>query len=742
MAENEARFLERLMATFLVEADEHLQAMVAALLELERDSDSGRRQALVEELFREAHSLKGAARSVSRHDLERLCSRMETRLAELKHGQAELSPEVFEACYQDLTVLESILHPVLVPASSAAATPGTVSAPLPEPPLAKPATSVGPPNPAATAAPADETVRVSTSKLNTLLNQAEELLSLKFSAAHLLEELAELNRELSDWKKERNKTVRELRALRRAWGRRQDGLDETRLAQLHRLLDVVDGDELRLRLLEERVLRLRNSREQERRALTGMVDGLLDDMKQASMLPLSSLLALLPKLVRDQAKDSGKEVELTLTGGSLEIDRRILEQLKDPLIHLLRNAVDHGIEAPRLRQQQGKPERGSIEVAASPRDGNQIELTIRDDGAGIRLDSVRQSARRMGLLGPDDAGTESMLLNLVFESGLSTSPILTDISGRGLGLAIVREKVEKLGGSVRVEAGEEGGSCFRILLPTTLATFRGMLVRAGEQQFVLPSTSVERAVRVDRQSILTVENRETITLEGSVLGVVWLVDILEMPRKESTSAVSPYLQAVVLGAGQRRIAFIVDEIVDDREVLVKGLGPQLQRVRNVAGATVLGAGRVVPILNVGDLLKSAVRYVPVTAAPTATVRAERKSVLVAEDSITSRSLLKNILESAGYATTTAVDGIDALTLLRTSAFDLLVSDVEMPRMDGFDLISRIRQEPKLRELPVILVTALDSREDRERGIDVGANAYIVKGGFDQSNLLDAIRRLI
>jgi two-component system chemotaxis sensor kinase CheA len=357
---------------------------------------------------------------------------------------------------------------------------------------------------------------------------------------------------------------------------------------------------------------------------------------------------------------------------------------------------------------------------------------------------VRSAVQRLGLVSPEETERlgEQEVAGFIFQSGVSTSPIVTDLSGRGLGLAIVREKVEKLGGVVTVETHAGVGTTFRMVLPLTLATFRGILVRVEDLLFVLRTTHVERAGRVGKEEIKTVENRETIPLDGQAVSLVRLGDVLGLSRKRVAADPVDSVPIVVLDLAGKRVAFQVDEVLDEREVLVKSLSRQLPRVRNIAGATVLGTGQVAPILNVQDLMKSAVKTaaVPVRAAEETTARP--KSVLVAEDSITARTLVKNILESAGYHVKTAVDGVEALTALKTELFDLVVSDVDMPRMSGFDLTAKIRADKKLSELPVVLVTALESREDRERGIDVGANAYIVKSSFDQSNLLEVIRRLV
>jgi two-component system chemotaxis sensor kinase CheA len=376
---------------------------------------------------------------------------------------------------------------------------------------------------------------------------------------------------------------------------------------------------------------------------------------------------------------------------------------------------------------------------------------IADDGAGIEIASVKAAALKMGLLAP---GKEGMHVNkdalpFIFESGVSTSPIISAISGRGLGLAIVKEKVQKLDGVLSVETEPGLGTSFRIILPLTLSRFYGLAVRVRKHLFIVPTRNVERVMRIRKEEVKTVEDRETIVFNGKALSLVRLEDALDLSLNTIVASPDPseaFLQVAVLTSANQRIAFLVDEILDQQEVLVKSLGKQLSRVRNIAGATILGSNKIVPILNVADLMKSAVRASATTAArtvlPAKTGETKKKRLLVAEDSITSRDLLKNILQAAGYQVETAIDGIDAFTKLRTGNFDLIVSDVEMPRMNGFGLTAKIRADKKFADLPVVLVTAADSRADREHGIDVGANAYIAKGSFDQSNLLEVIGRLI
>jgi two-component system chemotaxis sensor kinase CheA len=374
-----------------------------------------------------------------------------------------------------------------------------------------------------------------------------------------------------------------------------------------------------------------------------------------------------------------------------------------------------------------------------------VELTLADDGAGVDSAAVARAAVRLGLAVADEAGAREGGdgTGLIFHSGLSTSAIITDLSGRGLGLAIVREKVEKLGGTVTVQSTSGVGTTFRILVPLSLAAFRGVFVSVAGRPFVIPTASVVRVGRIRPDEIRTVESREVVTLGGAAVPLVRLRHVLELsgPGSHADGRARP---VILVHASGRRIAFLVDEVQGEEEVLVKRLGGQLARVRNIAGACISGGGVVIPILNAGDLVESALSASasgPGDTGPEAFPE-RRSRVLVAEDSITARTLVKGILEGAGYDVVASVDGMDALTRLKSEPFDLLVSDVDMPRMNGFELTARIRADTALHELPVVLVTALGSQKDREYGIEVGANAYIVKSDFDQSNLVEIIRRLL
>ncbi len=721
MAIQDQDFLRRLRATFDAEARDHLAAMYASLAELEHAADEARRAQLVETVFREAHSLKGAAGAVSLAPVERVCQALENTFAAMKRKELELTGELFDQLHRELDQIRTLL-------SASAAPPSDKD---------QGAFATMPP-PSANAMPgaaAEEkklgTVRISTAKLDSIFVQAEEMLAAKLLAQHHEQELQKMQALIS--------------MQERAWANwpsRYPGLRETVSARPE-WLHLLQHNVAFLKDLRYQLNFMAKAAGQEQRLVCRMVDDLLGELKQVLMLPFSTLTAMFPKLVRDLAAESGKKIEMGLRGGDIEVDRRILEEIKDPLIHLVRNAIDHGIEKPQDRKRRFKSETGRIEIAIATRSGGQVEITIADDGAGIDGAKLKESAQRLGMLSREraDALDEQAAVELMYESGVSTSPIVTDISGRGLGLAIVREKVERLGGTLALHTEAGNGTRFSLCLPNTLATYRGIVVRLDDQQYVLPTHAVEQTLRIPKTSVQTVENHETIQVRDEVVAVVRLADVLEMPIPAAAED-SAFMHVAVLAVGGKRVALIVDEVLNEQEVLVKSLGPQLARVRNIEAATVLWSGKAALILNVTDLMQSALHVQDGRARLSKTLQRQEKSVLVVEDSITARSLLKSVLEMAGYRVATAVDGIDALAQLRSSRFDIVVSDVEMPRMNGLDLTARIRADKKLGELPVVLVTALESSDDRERGIDVGANAYIVKRDFEQSNLLEVMQHLV
>ncbi len=770
MDKQEEAFLKRLLATFRVEAGEHIAKMTTGLIALEKAVDEAEKPEIIETVFREAHSLKGAARAVNLAEIEDVCQAVESVFAALKRLEIGTSSALLDSLHRAADILDRLLGSAETGGQEAERTAakaiieelgktirsaGPLAARTPRFGAAETTDKTGlPPEawqpPAAdefcrTAAPKADTVRIAAARMDGIMLMAEELLAAKLSMGQRIAELREIGNLLSSWEKGWTKSGRRMRTTGPEAERKDAGGATFRKdVRAAKLADFIKADKDFFRQCGGKIAAVDKALQQDQRFLGTMTDNLLRSVKSALMLPFSSLLEIFPKLVRDLSHAQGKKAETAVSGGDIEIDRRILEELKDPLIHLIRNCIDHGIEKPEERARLHKPVSGSIDIKVTQKEGGKVEIALKDDGQGIDSEKVKAAAVRAGFLTAERAEkmTPEEALKLVFTSGVSTSPMITDLSGRGLGLAIVREKIENLGGMLSIETEAAKGTTFRAVLPVTLAAFRGVIVKLGEELFVLPTANVERVFRVKREAIKTMENRETIEIDGRAIALVRLADVLG-PVSGKQSETEDNLFLVVLTAAEKRIALAVDEIIREQEVLVKGLGRQLVRVKNIAGATVLGTGEAAPLLNVADLIKSAALTParPLTSVAEKEEKA-RASILVVEDSITARTLLKNILTAAGYNVKAAVDGLEAFAMLKAEDFAVTISDVDMPRMNGFELTARIRADKKLAQMPVVLVTALDSREDRERGVDVGANAYIVKSSFDQSNLLEVIRRLI
>jgi len=724
---------ERLRELFKLESEEYLQRLDDGLLRLEQSPADG---PLLEEVFRAAHSLKGAAHMLDLGALEMLAHQLEDRLNAARHAPRGLAPQALQAMAGQLADLRTRVRDALTPAQAA---PASVARPVasersprleavvPRQPAAPPGV---PDANAADAAPMRQptpaeapfrldSVRIESGRLDVLLSHAGELTVTRTRVARRLGELEELVAYCGDWQ-------REAGAANRQDGQRTPAGPD------------------RLAPLEAMLARLYADAAEDSTRLDAVSTALADGIRGIRLLPLANVFRVFPRMVHDLAKAQGKSVELLIEGDDTCADKRVLEEMKDPLMHLLRNAVDHGIEPAAARELAGKPASGRLHLRAR-RTESCVEITVADDGRGLDEDAIARAALARGMASEASlaAMPRAQQWALIFAPGLSTAPRVTDVSGRGVGLDVVRTNVERLKGSLQVDSTPGRGMRITLRLPVTLVTARLLIVEVDGCPYGLPLEQVLVSKMLKPDEVFPLEGRDAAMLDGSPVALARLGDLLERQSPAPGGAETRASPCVMLRSGENIFGVRVDALLDEQEVVLKPQSALLERVRNIAGATILDSGAVCLVLNPQDLFASLRRHaIPGSPRDGQPGARPKKRILLAEDSITTRTQEAHILTDAGYEVVTAVDGLDALHKLAVRPFHALVSDVNMPNIDGLALAARIRREAKYAALPIVLVTSLASDEDRRRGLEAGANAYITKPSFDQQELLDCLERLI
>lgn len=757
---------------FRTEAESQAAILNDGILALEQ---SGSAPAAIEPLMRAAHSLKGAARIVGMTAAERLAHALEevfvaaqkgTRVLDSSHvdvllASVDLLGEVsriaeggveawlsehggrLETQIVTLLAIESgtWVAPQAKPTTETPVTkqtlptlPAEATQSLLSPP-AEPAPSKGTPKAEVAAAnpvEPDRAVRVTAENLNRLMGLAGESLVQARQLRPLIDGVGQLRQAQTQLWDRLQKLEHELSSLA---SEATEGSRAQLIAAKHQVAQYLEQLDGRVERLEDHARRGEDLSER-----------LHHEVISSRLRPLVDGVRGFPRLVRDTARQLGIQVRYDLVGEQTGVDRDILEKLEAPLNHLFRNALDHGVELPDERRAAGKDPQATIRLEARHVAGT-LQVRLSDDGRGIDPERVRAKVIDRALAPSAMAAkmTEAELFEFLFLPGFSTKSEVTALSGRGVGLDVVQSMVQSVGGSVRLSSQYGSGTCFTLQLPITMSVIRALIVHIAGQPYAFPLSRLESIQRVDASTVETLEGRPFFTLNGESVGLVPATQVLDLPQTPSTTEC---LSVVVLSDRGSRFGVVVDEFLGERDLDVRPTDPRLGKIPNISTASVLEDGWPVLIIDVEDLVRSidnllhGRRFKLAEAMAGASTERRTKRVLVVDDSITVRELERQLLESRGYAVDIAVDGMDGWNAVRAVEYDLVVSDVDMPRMDGIELVSQIKRDSRLRGLPVIIVSYKDREEDRIRGLDAGASSYLTKSSFHDQRFLDTVTDLI
>ncbi|MGY2238119.1 response regulator [Pseudomonas gingeri] len=749
-----------LMELFSLEAEAQTQVLSAGLLALERNPTQADQ---LEACMRAAHSLKGAARIVGVDAGVSVSHVMEDCLVSAQEGRLYLQPEHIDALLQGTDMLMRIATPgsanvgpldveayvqlmnaLLDPAAPGARVAPTVAPATVEPPPAPVVVSMPEPEPLPTTVEPEAVVpgrRVTTEGGERVLRvTAERLNSLLDLSSKSLVETQRLKPYLATLQRLRRMQSNGLRAL--------DTLnDHLKSVGLSLEAEEALADARRLLAESQQMLTAQTVELDEFGwQASQRAQVLYDTALACRMRPFADVLNGQVRMVRDLGRSLGKQVRLEIEGEKTQVDRDVLEKLEAPLTHLLRNAVDHGIESPEQRLLAGKPAEGLIRLRASHQAGLLV-LQLSDDGGGVDLERLRRNIVERQLSPAETAAqlSEEELLTFLFLPGFSLRDKVTEVSGRGVGLDAVQHMVRQLHGAVVLEQTAGQGSRFHLEVPLTLSVVRSLVVEVGGEAYAFPLAHIERMRDLEPEEIVQLEGRQHFWHEGRHVGLVAASQLLQRPASEH---VGESLKVVVIRERDAVYGVAVERFIGERTLVVLPLDPRLGKVQDISAGALLDDGSAVLIVDVEDMLRSVEKLLNTGRLERIDRRnrqaneAARKRILVVDDSLTVRELQRKLLLNRGYEVAVAVDGMDGWNALRAEDFDLLITDIDMPRMDGIELVTLLRRDNRLQSLPVMVVSYKDREEDRRRGLDAGADYYLAKASFHDDALLDAVVELI
>lgn len=731
---------KQILGIFQGELEERIQKITEHLLELEKNPRDLSAASKIDSIFREAHNIKGSAYSISLNDIGDLAHCLEDLFSEFRQGILLPTPDICALCFKALDSMSVMMQNISkeLPADSdvedvkkslretlvslrTESTPETNNHEPKAPVIEVEKSSKKP-------IPNMEYIRVTLDKLSDINIISDEALGIRIKNNELLEQVKSLNGKM--------KSIVEACYVQ--------------IAILKSKFDLVEHEEFQnqnmniigqMRTMSEMINTMYYDMRNSTIDLGYLVQKLQDNVRSLRLVPIGSVLRPLFRTVHDISHELKKEVDIELIGEEIKVDRVILENIKSPIIHLIRNAIDHGIESTEDRIIKGKPEKGKLVVRVSE-EGNQIHIGISDDGSGLDTEEILKTAINKKIIQASDKDklSKEEIMNLITLPGFSTKKTITNVSGRGVGLDVVQTSMQMIKGALNIDSVPQLGTTITLQFPITLLTDRGMLVRVGEQFYIIPTVVIQRVVALDNQVVKQIEGTQALLLNNIPIPLISLAALLNI--SENLTEIENEGYAVVLYKGRVKVAFIVDEILGEREIAIKPLLPPLTKTPFIIGAALTGAGNVLLVLNPTDLIQAASKKRIFRERVPQTIKKDIQKILVVDDSFTTRTLEESILSSRGYNVLSAVNGVEAWNFLQKNPVDLVITDVEMPLMNGFELTNKIKQHESLKKIPVIIVTTHENDADKQRGIDVLADGYIVKKQFDTNALLDLIKQFL
>jgi len=736
--------LKQLIETFKTELQEQSQTITNGLLTLEQNNISNtQRDQTINEIFRAAHNIKGTSRSLGIENIGDITHHLESIFSGFKQKTLSVSPPIIDLCLEAVDKLDSAMSAFTEKTSLTFDIKELLTRLASVNPTTSNGTQQRKATPASTSSSettskkniepkSTETIRVGVNNIDKISSQMEELQLNKIAIEDQYTELTKLANKTKQFSEIWRHILTQVKNS-------PNSINDTIQRLIHAGADNIIEINTTMHDLHKNLRTQLNE-------LTVHSNSIQDELRLLRLVPAANLFGTMPRYVHDLSRELNKKVELKITGDQVKMDKMVLESLKDPIIHIIRNSIDHGIESPEVRIAKGKPETGLITIVITE-DHSQIRISISDDGQGIDINKVAETAINNNLLSKSELNSMSMqeITDLIFRSGVSTKQIITDVSGRGVGLDVVKVNIANINGHVNVKTEANTGTTFELRVPLTLSSERGLLVRCNNQLFVLPTNSLVRIMNIHSQDIIEVEGSQAILVDKHSVPLHSLINVLSLEQdNQSNFLPKDILTVIVLQSGWNTIALLVDEIMVEREIVIKPLQSLLANIPCIAGGTLSGTNQVIIVLNPADIINTALHISNPTKIiiQDTTVKTIIPHILVVDDSITTRTLEKNILESNNFKVTAAVNGKEAWELLQKQTFSLLITDVVMPEMDGFTLTEHVKHNEKLRSMPVIIVTSLGSDAEKKRGIEVGADAYIVKNQFESGALLEIVEQLI